>query len=156
RRLAAGHKELAAKLAELERRVAGHDDAIPQLVGATRQLMAPATEQKPKRRIGFGRDQEQEPPRPNNPCHNPRPPPPGPPRAASGVPAGGPAPIPMRAAHASPEVPTPCERTSPLCCCLSSWVRSSPSCRRLARRTGRPSRTSRALTSASTASSRSS
>jgi len=59
RRLALGHKELAAKLAELEARVAGHDDAIRQLVAAIRQLMAPP--EKPKRRIGFGRDQEEEP-----------------------------------------------------------------------------------------------
>jgi len=61
RHLAAGHKELAAKLAELERKVAGHDDAIRQLVGAIRQLMAPPAEQKPKRRIDFARDRAEEP-----------------------------------------------------------------------------------------------
>ncbi len=38
RRVVAGHKELAAKLAELERRVGGHDDAIRQLVAALREL----------------------------------------------------------------------------------------------------------------------
>jgi ORF6N domain len=56
RQLAAGHTELAAKLAELERKVTGHDEAIRQLVVAIRQLMAPPPEEKPKRRIGFGGD----------------------------------------------------------------------------------------------------
>ena len=59
RHLALGHKELAAKLDELERKVAGHGDAIRQLVGAIRQLMAPP-EEKPKRRFGFGRDTEKD------------------------------------------------------------------------------------------------
>lgn len=58
RQLAASHKELAAKLEELERRVSGHDDAIRQLVTAIRQLMAPPSD-KPKRRIGFARDKEE-------------------------------------------------------------------------------------------------
>jgi hypothetical protein len=44
--------ELADKLAELDRKVAGHDETIRQLVTAIRQLMAPPPE-KPKRRIGF-------------------------------------------------------------------------------------------------------
>jgi hypothetical protein len=48
----ATHSELAAKLAELDRKVAGHDETIRQLVAAIRQLMAPPPE-KPKRRIGF-------------------------------------------------------------------------------------------------------
>jgi hypothetical protein len=48
----ATHTELAAKLAELERKVAGHDDTIQQLVAAIRQLMAPPPD-KPRRRIGF-------------------------------------------------------------------------------------------------------
>jgi hypothetical protein len=61
RQLAMSHRELAAKLAELERKVAGHDDAIRQLVAAIRHLMAPPAPDKPKRRIGFGREQEQEP-----------------------------------------------------------------------------------------------
>jgi hypothetical protein len=56
RQLALTHKELAAKLDELERKVTGHDDAIRQLVVAIRQLMAPPPEAKPKRRIGFGRE----------------------------------------------------------------------------------------------------
>jgi len=38
----APHKELAAKLAELERRIEGHDAAIQSLFEAIRQLMAPA------------------------------------------------------------------------------------------------------------------
>lgn len=56
REVALAHKELAAKLIELERRVTGHDDSIRQLVAAIRQLMAPPPQDKPKRHIGFGRD----------------------------------------------------------------------------------------------------
>ncbi len=45
------HKELAAKLADLERRIAGHDESIRTLFEAVRQLMAPAV---PRRRpVGF-------------------------------------------------------------------------------------------------------
>jgi hypothetical protein len=61
RQLALGHKELAAKLAELERQVAGHDDAIRQLVAAMRHLMAPPPDERPRRRIGFGRNKEERP-----------------------------------------------------------------------------------------------
>ena len=53
RLLALGHQELASKLAGLERRVGGHDDAIRQLVTVIRQLMAPPVDEKAKRRIGF-------------------------------------------------------------------------------------------------------
>jgi hypothetical protein len=56
RRLALGHKELAAQLTELERRVGGHDEAIRQLVAAMQQLMAPPPAEKPKQRFGFARD----------------------------------------------------------------------------------------------------
>jgi hypothetical protein len=48
----ASHKELAAKLDELDKRVTGHDEAIRQLVAAIRQLMAPTASSK-KRQIGF-------------------------------------------------------------------------------------------------------
>ena len=52
RRVLLDHQELAHKLAELEHKVEGHDDAIRSLVAALRQLMAPPAE--PKRgRIGF-------------------------------------------------------------------------------------------------------
>lgn len=51
RELAATHKELAAKLAELERKVAGHDGHIQSLFEAIRQLMSPPS--APGRRIGF-------------------------------------------------------------------------------------------------------
>jgi hypothetical protein len=51
RELAATHKELAAKLAELERKVAGHDGHIHSLFEAIRQLMSPPP--PPGRRIGF-------------------------------------------------------------------------------------------------------
>jgi hypothetical protein len=51
RQLLAGHRELALKLAELERHVAAHDTSIRSLVSAIRQLLQP---QAPKRRrIGF-------------------------------------------------------------------------------------------------------
>ncbi|HVA67379.1 MAG TPA: ORF6N domain-containing protein [Elusimicrobiota bacterium] len=45
------HKELAAKLAELERAVAGHDKHIQSLFGAIHRLTAPVL--KPKPPIGF-------------------------------------------------------------------------------------------------------
>jgi hypothetical protein len=57
RQFALAHKELAAKLEQLERKVSGHDDAIRQLVTAIRQLMAPPPEPK-RRKIGFHRDVE--------------------------------------------------------------------------------------------------
>jgi len=50
RELVASRKELAAKLAELERKVASHDGHIKSLFQAIRQLMEPAAS---KRRIGF-------------------------------------------------------------------------------------------------------
>ena len=52
RELLSTHKELAGKLAELERKVTGHDGAIQSLVAAIRQLMAPAPAVK-RRAIGF-------------------------------------------------------------------------------------------------------
>ncbi len=45
------HRNLAAKLADLERRIAGHDEGIRTLFEAIRQLMAPP---EPRRRpVGF-------------------------------------------------------------------------------------------------------
>lgn len=52
RELLATNKELADKLAELERKVSGHDEAIRSLVVAIRQLMEPPPQPK-KGRIGF-------------------------------------------------------------------------------------------------------
>jgi hypothetical protein len=46
------HKELAQKLAELERKVSSHDEAIQSLVAAIRQLMQPPST-SPRPRIGF-------------------------------------------------------------------------------------------------------
>jgi predicted NAD/FAD-binding protein len=60
RQLALTHKDLAAKLNELERKVTGHDDALRQVVQAIRQLMAPPPDAKPNQRIGFGREQKQD------------------------------------------------------------------------------------------------
>ena len=45
------NRDVVAKLAELERRVTGHDEAIRSLVQTIRQLMAPSA--KPRRSIGF-------------------------------------------------------------------------------------------------------
>lgn len=52
REMLASHRELARKMAELERKSRGHDEQIQSLVRAIRQLMTPA-DSKPKR-IGFG------------------------------------------------------------------------------------------------------
>ncbi|MDD5300540.1 MAG: ORF6N domain-containing protein [Gallionella sp.] len=52
RELLSGHKELALKLAQLERKVGAHDKAIAEIINAIRQLMAPSEPNK-KRPIGF-------------------------------------------------------------------------------------------------------
>lgn len=52
------HRELAAKLGDLERKIAGHDEGIRTLFEAIRQLMAPP--EKTRRSIGF-RVEEAEP-----------------------------------------------------------------------------------------------
>ena len=51
REILATHRSLANKLAELERKIETHDEAIRSLVSAIRQLMAPP--EKPAKRIGF-------------------------------------------------------------------------------------------------------
>lgn len=51
RQILSNHKELAHKLAELERKIEKHDSEIKGIFEAIRQLMAPP--EKPKRRIGF-------------------------------------------------------------------------------------------------------
>ncbi len=53
RGLLAGHKELAEKLSELERKLANHDEQILAIIDAIKRLMAPPTPSG-KRRIGFG------------------------------------------------------------------------------------------------------
>ena len=52
REMTAANKEVTAKLAELEQRVSGHDDAIRSLVTAIRRLME-SPSSAPRRRIGF-------------------------------------------------------------------------------------------------------
>ena len=47
------HKELAHKLAELERKLQNQDESIRSLVVVIRQLMRPPESETPKRRIGF-------------------------------------------------------------------------------------------------------
>lgn len=51
REMVAGSATLAAKLAELERRLDSHDESIANLFQVIRQLLAPP--EKPKREIGF-------------------------------------------------------------------------------------------------------
>ena len=51
RQWVAGQAELVAKLGELERRVAGHDQELTAIVHAIRQLMTPPD--LPRRKIGF-------------------------------------------------------------------------------------------------------
>jgi uncharacterized coiled-coil protein SlyX len=46
------HKELAARLDDLERKTASHDEAIQSLVLAIRRLMEPPSP-TPRPRIGF-------------------------------------------------------------------------------------------------------
>jgi hypothetical protein len=53
REMLATHKELAHKLAELERKLQNHDESIRSLVVAIRHLMATPEPEPPKRRIGF-------------------------------------------------------------------------------------------------------
>ena len=52
REVIAGHKELARKIAQLERKLGDHDDQILVMVEAIKQLMDPKLPPKP-RRIGF-------------------------------------------------------------------------------------------------------
>lgn len=54
REMLGAHKELAAKIAELDRRVGQHDESIRSLVQAIRQLMAPPVGRA--KRIGFKRE----------------------------------------------------------------------------------------------------
>jgi hypothetical protein len=53
REMLSTHKELAHKLAALERKLQNHDESIRSLVVAIRQLMAPPEPEPPKKRIGF-------------------------------------------------------------------------------------------------------
>jgi hypothetical protein len=53
REMLSTHKELAHKLAELERKLQNHDESIQSLVVAIRQLMRPPEPEPPKKRIGF-------------------------------------------------------------------------------------------------------
>jgi len=48
----ASYRELASKLVELERKVAGHDEALRELVVAIRELMEPPAKPS-RRRMGF-------------------------------------------------------------------------------------------------------
>ena len=51
RDLILGHRELATKLDQLEKKVAGHDESIQQIVAAIRQLTS--TPEPEPRRMGF-------------------------------------------------------------------------------------------------------
>ena len=52
REMVSGHKELAQKLNQLERKVGAHDKAIAEIINAIRELMA-TPDPKKKRPIGF-------------------------------------------------------------------------------------------------------
>lgn len=54
RQFAMLNQELTAKLEQIEHKVAGHDDAIQQIIDAIRNLMTPPAEPA-RRKIGFGR-----------------------------------------------------------------------------------------------------
>jgi hypothetical protein len=57
REMLSTHKELAHKLAVLERKLQNHDESIRSLVAAIRQLMTPT---EPKRRpIGFRMEEKE-------------------------------------------------------------------------------------------------
>ena len=53
RQVVAANKEVTAKLAELERRVSGHDEAIRSVVTAIRRLMGSPPQPPRRRAIGF-------------------------------------------------------------------------------------------------------
>ena len=55
REMLATHKDLAAKLAELEQR---YDEKFRVVFDATRQLMAQPALDEPRRQIGFSSDEE--------------------------------------------------------------------------------------------------
>jgi len=47
------HKELATKLAQLERRIGSHDQAIDGILYVIRELMTPPSPSPKKRQTGF-------------------------------------------------------------------------------------------------------
>ena len=57
RELLTSNKELARKLAALERRLGAHDQAIASILSAIRELMSPMPPQPTKRRMGFVADE---------------------------------------------------------------------------------------------------
>ena len=55
RQMLTAHKEIAEKFAELESKVAGHDEAIRSIVSTIRQLMEFSKKERKKGRLGFNR-----------------------------------------------------------------------------------------------------
>jgi hypothetical protein len=53
REMLAGNRQLAAKFAELERRLDGHDESLKKLFDAIRRILNPDTPAKSTREIGF-------------------------------------------------------------------------------------------------------
>lgn len=58
REIASAHKDILLKLEQLERKVTTHDQDIRMIFEALKQLLAPPP--KPRKRIGFRRNNEQE------------------------------------------------------------------------------------------------
>ncbi len=56
RQIMSTHKDLARKLADLERKLGEHDDKFAVVFEAIRQLMAPPSTTQKKQKIGFVRD----------------------------------------------------------------------------------------------------
>jgi hypothetical protein len=53
REVLTSNRQLASRLAELENRVAGHGEALTEIVAAIRQLLEEPADEKTKREIGF-------------------------------------------------------------------------------------------------------
>ena len=58
RKVISEHKEIARKIAQLERRMTEHDEQLIQIVNALKQLLKPDPPPK-KYRIGFQSDKEE-------------------------------------------------------------------------------------------------
>jgi arsenate reductase-like glutaredoxin family protein len=58
RQILSDHRELAYKLALLERKIGKHDDEIKAIFSVIKQLMQPPIVHEKKKKIGFNREKE--------------------------------------------------------------------------------------------------